>query len=70
MYNKVYNCIDCVITTVTIIFRDYDELPHNVKEFILFYDEPLFIYPELLPIRTYQNSLKTYPIGDSEERYL
>lgn len=58
------------ITNITIIFRDRDEIPTNVKEFMLFFDKPLFVYPELLPIRTYHNDERTFPIGESEERYL
>jgi len=35
-----------------------------------FYNEPVFIYPKLLPIKTFDLGLKIYPIGPSEEKYL
>lgn len=40
-----------------------------MKEFILFYDKPVFVYPEMLPIRTYRLKPPTHSLGSSEEKY-
>ncbi|VVC37508.1 Hypothetical protein CINCED_3A013548 [Cinara cedri] len=50
--------------------KNSSELPLEVKELILFYDKPLFMYPELLPIKTYYPNNLKIPIGGSEERVL
>jgi len=36
---------------------------------MFYYNKPVFIYPKLLPIRTFDLGLKMYPIGPSEEKY-
>ncbi|KAF0747309.1 GON-4-like protein [Aphis craccivora] len=52
------------------INSDYVVLPLYVKECMLYYDKPLFIYPQLLPKRTYHNKIVNHPIGPSEEKLL
>lgn len=59
-----------VIFLNTIIFRNSIELPKHIKEFMAFYDKPVFIYPKLLPVKTFDIGLKTCAIGPSEEKYL
>lgn len=44
--------------------------PTVMKEFMLFYDKPVFIYPQLLPTRTYHLKEETIPISPFEERYI
>lgn len=53
------------------IFReDHKLLSSKVQELMLFYEHPLFIYPQLLPTRTFCRDLKTFPIQLPEEKYL
>ncbi|CAI6356623.1 unnamed protein product [Macrosiphum euphorbiae] len=52
------------------INSDYVLLPLHVEEFMLYYDEPVFIYPQLLPTRTYRHECTNQPIGPSEEKFL
>ncbi|XP_015373341.1 PREDICTED: MATH and LRR domain-containing protein PFE0570w-like isoform X2 [Diuraphis noxia] len=52
------------------INSDYVVLPLYVKGYMLYYDKPVFIYPQLLPTRTYHHEYKSYPIGPSEEKLL
>lgn len=52
------------------IFRDYDPLPSYVKEFMLFYDKPVFVFPQMLPSKTFRLKKIYHPIGLSEEMYL
>jgi len=58
-----------IIKPFIVIFSDNVILPLNVKAFMLYYDKPVFIYPQLLPTRTYHHEFKHYPIGPSEEKY-
>lgn len=55
---------------ITMIFRDNVPLPLYAKEFMLFYEKPVFIYPHLLPSRTFNHNYKVHPMGLSEEKYL
>lgn len=55
--------------SIIIIFSDHVLLPLHVKGFMLYYDKPVFIYPQLLPTRTYHHEFITHPIGPSEEKY-
>lgn len=50
--------------------RNYVVLPLHVKEFMLYYDKPVFIYPQLLPTKTYNHEFISHPIGPSEEKLL
>ncbi|XP_025191042.1 GON-4-like protein [Melanaphis sacchari] len=59
-----------VVTREKDINSDYVVLPLNVKEFMLYYDKPVFIYPQLLPTRTYHHEIVHCPIGPSEEKLL
>ncbi|CAI6371506.1 unnamed protein product [Macrosiphum euphorbiae] len=52
------------------INSDYGELPLHVQKFMLYYDKSVFIYPQLLPTRTYCHEYKNHPIGPSEEKLL
>ncbi|CAI6353935.1 unnamed protein product [Macrosiphum euphorbiae] len=52
------------------INSDYVILPLHVKEFMLYYDKSVFIYPQLLPTRTYHHEYKNHPIGPSEAKLL
>lgn len=52
------------------IFRDYVPLPSYVKEFMLFYDKPVFVFPQMLPSKTFRLKTMTHPIGLLEEMYL
>ncbi|XP_025419428.1 uncharacterized protein LOC112689793 [Sipha flava] len=45
-------------------------LPLYLKEFMLFYDRPVFIYPHLLPSKTFSLDYETHPMGPSEEKVL
>jgi len=51
-----------------LIFSDYVLLPLHAEEFMLYYDKPVFIYPQLLPTRTYHHEYTNHPIGPSEEK--
>jgi len=64
-----FNLIIIIIKRYIIISSDYVVLPLYVKEFMLYYDKPVFIYPQLLPTRTYHHEIVTHPIGPSEEKY-
>lgn len=52
------------------INSDYVILPLNVKGYMLYYDKPVFIYPQLLPTRTYHHECISQPIGTAEEKFL
>jgi len=58
-----------MVIIIIVIFSDYVLLPLHVEEFMLYYDEPVFIYPQLLPTRTYRHECTNQPIGPSEEKY-
>lgn len=57
---------------IFIIFfsEDHKLLAPNVQEVMLFYEYPLFIYPHLLPTRTFCHHSKPSPMELSEEKYL
>ncbi|XP_060847598.1 uncharacterized protein LOC132927152 [Rhopalosiphum padi] len=59
-----------VVTREKDINNGYVVLPLHVKEFMLYYDKPVFIYPQLLPTRTYHHEIVNHPIGSSEEKLL
>lgn len=64
-----FNLIIIIIKHYIINSSDYVVLPLYVKEFMLYYDKPVFIYPQLLPTRTYHHEIVNHPIGPSEEKY-
>lgn len=54
-----------------LFFReDHKLLSPNVKNLMLYYKYPLFIYPHLLPTCTTSHYLKTLSIELPEEKYV
>lgn len=66
---KTLKLLILYFNTYVFFSRNSILLPSIVKEFMFYYEKPVFVFPELLPSRTFRQNLNTYfPMKPPEEK--